>query len=101
MRLAEFIEKFISCNTLIRLWKPIEHGAKEMLTDGAIMEWQAKEIELLKEIPVIHITDIMCERDWEAVNIVLDTNLTRAEVINAVELYKAKERAEMDGVMGV
>lgn len=97
MRLGKFIEKYIARNTLIRLWRPLEKGNpysdKEMLCD-TIMEWEAEEIELLSGIKVIHITDIVCLRDAEAVNIVLDTEFTREEVEKAIKKFRKKYKSE-------
>ena len=45
----------------------------------------------MKDVEVIHITDIICERNLEAVNIVLDTELTHEEVMKAIEEYKRCE----------
>lgn len=95
MKLGKFIERFIAKNTLIRLWKALDadnpYGEKKALC--ILMEWEAQEIELLKDIKVIHITDIVCIRDAEAVNIVLDTEQTKEEVEKAVKEYR-RQREE-------
>ena len=95
MKLYDFIEQFIAKNTLIRLWKPFDtdypYGEKEVLCK-CLMEWQVQEIELLKDIEVIHITDIVCIRDAEAINIVLNTEITKEEVEKAIKDYERQER---------
>lgn len=94
MTLHDFIEKFIAKNTMIRLWKNIDNSSRLMLTDEAVMEWEALRIKELSDIEVIYITDILCERDVEAVNIVVDTDLGREDVIKLFRDYEKKRESE-------
>ena len=94
MTLHDFIEKFIARNTMIRLWKNIDNSSRLMLTDEAVMEWEALRIKELSDIEVIYITDILCERDREAVNIVVDTDLGREDVIKLFRDYEKRREAE-------
>ena len=94
MTLHDFIEKFIAKNTMIRLWKNIDNTSRLMLTDEAVMEWEALRIKELSNIEVIYITDILCERDREAVNIVVDTDLGREDVIKLFRDYEKEREAE-------
>ena len=94
MKLHDFIEKFIARNTMIRLWKNIDSTSRLMLTDEAVMEWEALRIKELSDIEVIYITDILCERDREAVNIVADTDLGREDVIKLFRDYEKRREAE-------
>ena len=93
MKLHDFIEKFIARNTTIRLWKNIDSTSRLMLTDEAVMEWETLRIKELSNAEVICITDIVCERDREAVNIVVDTDLGREDVIKLFRNYE-KERED-------
>lgn len=94
MTVHDFIEKFIARNTMIRLWKNIDNSSRLMLTDEAVMEWEALRIKELSDIEVIYITDILCERDREAVNIVVDTDLGREDVIKLFRDYEKKRESE-------
>ena len=94
MKLHDFIEKFIARNTMIRLWKNIDNSSRLMLTDEAVMEWDALRIKELSDIEVICITDIVCERDREAVNIVVDTDLGREDVIKLFRDYEKRRESE-------
>lgn len=79
MTLREFVEKFVCCNTLIRLWKPIK-GGHEMIkkADNSVcMEWKLLRDETWQssynDCKVIGVTDIVVDDFYrEAVNIVLD-----------------------------
>lgn len=103
MNLHEFIEKYIAKNTIVRLWKPEikekTYGSKLLLTEEkGVMEWKVLDIAELKDIPVIHITDIVCDRNKEAVNIVIDTDLKREDIIlmfDKQDKQRNKERACM------
>lgn len=88
MVLKEFIEQFVMCNSLVKLWNCDEKKrANEKLL--ICMEWQAKEFEMLKDIPVIGVTDILCIDDCqEAINIVLDTELKRSDVSEPFKKYE-------------
>ena len=94
MKLHDFIEKFISRNTMIRLWKNIDSTSRLMLTDEAVMEWETLGIKELSNVEVICITDIVCEIDREAVNIVVDTDLGREDVIKLFRDYEKKRENE-------
>ena len=96
MTLHDFIEKFIARNTMIRLWKNIDSTSRLMLTDEAVMEWETLRINELSDIEVICITDILCERDKEAVNIVADTDLGREDVIKLFRDYEKRRGAERE-----
>lgn len=92
--LHDFIEKFIARNTMIRLWKNIDSTSRLMLTDESVMEWEALRIKELSDIEVIYITDILCKRDIEAVNIVVDTDLGREDVIKLFRDYEKERESE-------
>lgn len=94
MKLHDFIEKFIARNTMIRLCKNIDSTLRLMLTDEAVMEWETLRIKELSNVEVICITDIVCERDREAVNIVVDTDLGREDVIKLFRNYEKKRENE-------
>ena len=94
MTLHDFIEKFIARNTMIRLWKNIDSTSRLMLTDEAVMEWETLRIKELSDTEVICITDIVCERDREAVNIVVDTDLGREDMIKLFRDYEKKRENE-------
>ena len=94
MKLHDFIEKFIARNTMIRLWKNVDNTTRLMLTDEAVMEWEALRTKELSDIEVICITDILCERDREAVNIVGDTDLVREDVIKLFRDYEKRIEAK-------
>lgn len=99
MYLYEFIKTYIARNTLVRLWKPIDtnkhYGDKIMLTNEAVMEWEIVNIPQLQDIPVIHITDIVCDTSKEAVNIVVDTNYESEDVVSMIDEYRKLRRKEV------
>lgn len=77
MTLKEFIEKFVCKNTIIRLWTEYKGGHK-MIHCGdeeVSMEWQTLKGESFQSAfldrEVIGVTDILCEKHIEAVNIVI------------------------------
>ena len=94
MTLHHFIEKYIARNTMIRLWKNIDSTSRLMLTDDAVMEWETIRIKELSDAEVVYITDILCDTDREAVNIVIDTQLERNEVIKLFRDYTKKRESE-------
>lgn len=101
MNLHEFIEKYIARNTIIRLWKPETkgkpYGSKVMLTEEkGTMEWEVLDIPELKDIPVIHITDIVCDKSREAVNIVIDTDYEYEDI---VQMLKERDEQRMKDKM--
>lgn len=103
MNLHEFIKKYIAKNTIVKLWKPINkgkpYGDKILLTENCgVMEWEVLDIDELKNIPVFHITDIVCERSIEAVNIVVDTDFERNEIIRMFEHREIKREKEKIGI---
>lgn len=77
--LKQFIECFVCHNTLVRLWKkPCKGGRKMILTENGsqiCMEWEILKGTVHKDYAncyVVGVTDILCEKDNEAVNIVID-----------------------------
>lgn len=98
MYLHEFIKTYIAKNTLVRLWKPVQidkpYGDKVMLTEAAVMEWEIVNIPQLQDIPVIHITDIVCDTEKEAVNIVVGTTYEPEDVISMIDEYRKLRRKE-------
>lgn len=98
MYLHEFIKTYIAKNTLVRLWKSIDseknYEDKVMLTDEAVMEWEIANIPLLHDIPVIYITDIVCDTEKEAVNIVVETTYEPEDVISMIDEYRKIRRKE-------
>ena len=78
MTLRYFVDYLVCHNTLVRLWKPYKGGHKMLLTENGkevCMEWQILNGECHKKYAdcyVIGVTDIICEHDREAVNIVID-----------------------------
>lgn len=97
MGLHEFIEKYIARNTIVRLWK-LEtkgkiYGSKVMLTEEkGVMEWEVLDIPELKDIPVIHITDIVCDKSREAVNIVIDTDYEWQDIVRMFKEHDEQRR---------
>lgn len=102
MYLHEFIKTYIAKNTLVRLWKPIDsgkiYGDKVMLTDEAVMEWEVMNIPQLHDIPVIYITDIVCDTAKEAVNIVVGTTYESEDVISMIDEYRKFWRKEISSM---
>lgn len=94
MTLHDFIKKYIARNAMIRLWKEIESYSHYMLTDDAVMEWEALNIKELSNVEVVHVTDIVCERNKEAVNIVVNTELTRDDVVKLFSDYEKRREEE-------
>lgn len=98
MYLHEFIKTYIAKNTLVRLWKPVQidkpYGDKVMLTEEAVMEWEIVNIPQLQYIPVIHITDIVCDTAKEAVNIVVGTTYEPKDVISMIDECRKLRRKE-------
>ncbi len=94
MRLDKFINDVIARNTLIRLWKPERpenpNSSKILLTKNTLMEWEVLKIPQLCLCEAVHVTDILCEKDSEAVNIVILTELQPDDVLNLIK--KAKRR---------
>ena len=85
MSLYDFIASFVEKNTLVRLWKKIERGnelilMEETQEDGTprecCMEWQILSNQCSHaqyiNCRVLGVTDIICDKDREAVNIVID-----------------------------
>lgn len=77
MTLKEFIEKFVCKNTIIRLWTRYKNGHKMIHCgdDEVSMEWQTLKGESFQSAyldrEVIGVTDIVCDINREAVNIVI------------------------------
>lgn len=98
MYLHEFIKTYIARNTLVRLWRPIDtnkpYREKILLTNKAVMEWEVMDIPQLHDIPVIHITDIVCDTEKEAVNIVVGTTYKPEDVISMIDEYRKIRRKE-------
>ena len=94
MTLHDFIKKYIARNTMIRLWKEIEGYSHYMLTDDVVMEWEALNIRELSDVEVVHITDIVCDRNMEAVNIVVNTELTRDDIVKLFRNYEKRREEE-------
>lgn len=94
MTLYDFIEKYIAKNTMIRLWKNIDSTSRMMLTDNAVMEWEALKIREISEAEVVCITDIVCERDKEAVNIVINTEYSREDIVSMFKEYENKRKEQ-------
>lgn len=98
MNLYEFINKFIARNTLIRLWKAqdVEKpcGNKIMLTNDAVMDWEVLAVDELKKAAVVFITDIVCDKNKEAINIVIETDFSRENVIRIFSEQAKQRRKE-------
>lgn len=98
MTLHDFIKKYIARNTMIRLWKEIDIGTYLMLTDDVVMEWEALSIKELADVEVACITDIICEENREAINIVVDTKFDTEDITKLFCDYrKHRENEEMNG----
>lgn len=77
MKLKEFVEKFVCCNSLVKLWTEIPGGHQIVMeNDYVCMEhellkgtvWQSKH----NDCEVIGVTDILCfDASREAINIVI------------------------------
>lgn len=100
MKLAEFIDEFVAKNTLVRLWKPIDaskpYGDKIMLTQKrCLMEWEILEIPQLAVVTeMVFVTDIFCEKDREAVNIVVQTDYTPEDVGRMVADFERRRNID-------
>lgn len=102
MELYEFIKTYIARNTIIRLWKPVykdkPYGDKVVLTEDAVMEWEIMGITQLQDIPVIHITDIVCDTSKESVNIVVKTDYEPEQVISMIDEYRRLRRKKFSSI---
>lgn len=111
MTLKTFIEKFVCKNTIIRLWRKeatchrmIVEDATDPETKEVGMEWQILDGSgwqfRYKDCPVIGVTDIVCDRYREAVNIVInDTTITPA--YNACWIDKDGYAHSLPGIVAV
>lgn len=83
MKLGEFIKQFIAPNAIIRLWQKIPDtmgselkGTRYILYKvndrEVIMDWEMERDSVVSQLPVKHVTDILCDTYVEAVNIILD-----------------------------
>lgn len=82
MKLNDFIEKYICVNSVVRLWVPFKVGYKMIVSPYGQETCMEHEIinnkvwhSRFKGCEVIGITDIVCERSPEAINIVVKCNL--------------------------
>ena len=97
MKLREFVSKFVCCNSLIRLWKPIGAGRHEMIyikderkpgnIDDVCMEWQLLNNKVWQsaynDYNVIGVKDIVVDGHYsEAINIVIDINSDKEVIVN-------------------
>lgn len=78
MKLKDFIEKFVAHNTVVRLWREKGH-TYQMIHDGekeVSMEWEVLDgksfLSKYLESKVVCVTDIVCNKYPEAVNIVIE-----------------------------
>lgn len=78
MKLKDFIEKFVAHNTVVRLWHEKGH-TYQMIHDGekeVSMEWEViggkSFLSKYLESKVVCVTDIVCNKYPEAVNIVIE-----------------------------
>lgn len=72
MILKDFIDKFVGCNSLVRLWKINNNKEHQMLCD-ATMEWKILDNSKYKDYKVLYVKDILVDDFYrEAINIVID-----------------------------
>ena len=79
LTLKEFVESFITPNSLLRLWYPIEHGYKMIIENNdkqTFMGWELLQNKCYQsrfnDCKFIGVTDIICSSDCEAINLVID-----------------------------
>lgn len=100
MKLGEFIDEFVMENTLVRLWKLVDdskpYGEKIMLTQKrCLMAWEIAGNTALAIVPnVLFVCDIVCDKDKEAVNIVIDTYYTPEDVDRMVADFERRREIE-------
>lgn len=95
LTLKEFINMYISKNSLIRLWKCIENDCHELLSPDAMMEWEILKLsENFTSCKVRCITDILCDHDKEAINIVIDTTLSRKDIKSEIKDLRLRDTTE-------
>lgn len=92
MKLKEFIQTVIAPNTIIRLWKPLNqekpYSGYICLTEKEQMNWEILKIPKLCECEALFVTDIVTESTKEAVNIIIQTDMTANDVKNMIEEFK-------------
>ena len=77
LTLASFIETFVEHNTVVRIWVRDGNGRKLIPTEDGrqtCMEWEILNGTYHRpyaDCYVLGVTDILCEHDREAVNIVI------------------------------
>ena len=96
MKLKEFINKFICPNSLVRLLKKLDDGyGYIMLTPEAVMDWEITGLsEKIISCEVVHITDVFCETYREAINIVINTNLSSNDIKEELKLFRERREQE-------
>lgn len=98
MKLKEFIQTVIAPNTIVRLWKPLNqekpYGGYICLTEKEQMNWEILKIPKLCECEALFVTDIISvmESSPEAVNIIIQTDMTANDVKNMIEEFKIAYR---------
>lgn len=96
MKLKEFMDKFICPNSLVRLLKKLDDGhGYIMLTPEAVMDWEITGLsEKIISCEVVHITDVFCETYREAINIVINTNLSSNDIKEELKLFRERREQE-------
>ena len=100
--LKEFLRKYVAPNTLIRLWKPVDkekmYASSMMITNGAIMNHEAIAIPEIGNMEFLYITDIVCDRDNEAINIVVNTEYSYNDISEFLRKYRIEKENYKLGV---
>lgn len=93
MTVKEFIDEFVYPGSLVRLWRPIKHG-HEMLTNGSVADNDITELPDISNSKFLYIADIYCDRTNDAINIVIDTDIERKYIVNAIDQLRRTREAE-------
>lgn len=98
LSVGEFIKEFVAPNSLIRLWKDYKdediNGHIMLMKTDAIMSWEIQDIPQFSTLPFVCITDIVTDRNIEAINIITDTELTRDECEGIYQTYRMNRERE-------
>lgn len=96
MKLKEFMDKFVCPNSLVRLWKKLDDGhGHVMLTLEAVVDWEITGLsEKVTSCEVVYITDIFCETYREAINIVINTDLSSNDIKEELDSFREKREKE-------
>ncbi len=92
MKVKEFIQTVIAPNTIIRLWKPTDperpYTGYICLNEKALMSWEILKLPKLCEYEALFVTDIFSESTTEAVNIIIQTDMSPNDVEKLIHEYE-------------